>query len=70
VDHNVPTTDRTGLIDVETFIEETASRTQVMQLEQNVANLKENFERLHSAIIGKISEYDQNIRSSFLGNLA
>ena len=36
VDHNVPTTDRTALIDVETFIEETASRTQVLQLEQNV----------------------------------
>ena len=36
VDHNVPTSDRTGLIDVETFIEETASRTQVLQLEQNV----------------------------------
>jgi len=36
VDHNVPTSDRTGLVDVETFIEETASRTQVMQLEKNV----------------------------------
>lgn len=36
VDHNVPTTDRTALIDVETFIEETASRTQVLQLEQNI----------------------------------
>lgn len=36
VDHNVPTTDRTGLVDVETFIEEAASRTQVMQLERNV----------------------------------
>lgn len=36
VDHNVPTTDRTGLIDIETFIEETASRTQVLQLEKNV----------------------------------
>lgn len=36
VDHNVPTSDRTGLIDVETFIEETASRTQVLQLETNV----------------------------------
>jgi 3-isopropylmalate dehydratase len=36
VDHNVPTTDRSELIDVQTFIEETASRTQVMQLEQNV----------------------------------
>jgi 3-isopropylmalate dehydratase len=38
VDHNVPTTDRSGLIDVQTFIEETASRTQVLQLEQNVAD--------------------------------
>jgi 3-isopropylmalate dehydratase len=36
VDHNVPTEDRSNLIDVQTFIEETASRTQVMQLEQNV----------------------------------
>jgi 3-isopropylmalate dehydratase len=36
VDHNVPTSDRHGLINVETFIEETASRTQVLQLEQNV----------------------------------
>lgn len=36
VDHNVPTSDRTGLIDVQTFIEETASRTQVVQLEKNV----------------------------------
>uniref|UniRef100_A0A7S2MJJ5 3-isopropylmalate dehydratase n=1 Tax=Helicotheca tamesis TaxID=374047 RepID=A0A7S2MJJ5_9STRA len=36
VDHNVPTTDRSELVDVQTFIEETASRTQVLQLEQNV----------------------------------
>ena len=36
VDHNVPTEDRSQLIDVQTFIEETASRTQVLQLEQNV----------------------------------
>jgi len=36
VDHNVPTSDRHSLVDVETFIEEAASRTQVMQLEKNV----------------------------------
>ena len=36
VDHNVPTSDRSQLIDVETFIEETASRTQVLTLEQNI----------------------------------
>jgi 3-isopropylmalate dehydratase len=36
VDHNVPTSDRTQLIDVETFIEETASRTQVLTLEENI----------------------------------
>ena len=36
VDHNVPTSDRSGLIDITTFIEETASRTQVLQLEINV----------------------------------
>jgi 3-isopropylmalate dehydratase len=38
VDHNVPTEDRSQLIDVKTFIEETASRTQVLQLDQNVAD--------------------------------
>jgi len=38
VDHNVPTEDRSQLIDVQSFIEETASRTQVMQLDQNVAD--------------------------------
>lgn len=36
VDHNVPTEDRSGLVDIKTFIEETASRTQVLQLETNV----------------------------------
>lgn len=36
VDHNVPTSDRQQLVDVKTFIEETASRTQVLQLETNV----------------------------------
>ena len=36
VDHNVPTSDRKQLIDVQEFIEETASRTQVLQLETNV----------------------------------
>lgn len=36
VDHNVPTTDRSSIVDVETFIEETASRTQVMELEKNI----------------------------------
>jgi Aconitase family (aconitate hydratase) len=38
VDHNVPTSDRSKIIDVETFIEETASRTQVLQLEKNIAD--------------------------------
>lgn len=36
VDHNVPTSDRSKFSSVETFIEETDSRTQVMALEQNV----------------------------------
>jgi len=36
VDHNVPTEDRSGLIDIQSFIDETASRTQVVQLETNV----------------------------------
>ena len=36
VDHNVPTSSRKQLINVQDFIEETASRTQVLQLETNV----------------------------------
>jgi len=36
VDHNVPTTDRSEMIDIATFIDEVASRTQVMELERNV----------------------------------
>jgi len=36
VDHNVPTTDRSALIDVAQFIEEAASRTQVLQMQTNV----------------------------------
>jgi len=36
VDHNVPTSDRKSLVDVKTFIEESASRTQVLQLETNI----------------------------------
>ena len=36
VDHNVPTTDRSSLLDVASFIEETASRTQVLQMQINV----------------------------------
>ena len=36
VDHNVPTSDRSKLLDVSSFIEETASRTQVLQMNQNV----------------------------------
>jgi hypothetical protein len=36
VDHNVPTSDRSGFTNVETFIQQEDSRTQVMQLEENV----------------------------------
>jgi len=36
VDHNVPTSDRSTLLDVASFIEETASRTQVLQMQKNV----------------------------------
>jgi len=36
VDHNVPTTDRSKLLDVESFIAESASRTQVLQMQTNV----------------------------------
>eukprot|EP00562_Extubocellulus_spinifer_P002262 CAMPEP_0178477450 /NCGR_PEP_ID=MMETSP0696-20121128/4138_1 /TAXON_ID=265572 /ORGANISM="Extubocellulus spinifer, Strain CCMP396" /LENGTH=849 /DNA_ID=CAMNT_0020104763 /DNA_START=215 /DNA_END=2764 /DNA_ORIENTATION=+ len=38
VDHNVPTEDRSSLITIQDFITETASRTQVLQLEQNVVD--------------------------------
>lgn len=30
-------------------------------MEQQVTGLRENFDKLHQAIIGKVSEYDQNI---------
>eukprot|EP01041_Mallomonas_annulata_P008573 gene8573-17683_t len=36
VDHNVPTTDRSSFQNVETFIKEADSRTQVLTLEENV----------------------------------
>jgi len=36
VDHNVPTSDRSGFKAVESFIKESDSRTQVMALEENV----------------------------------
>jgi len=36
VDHNVPTSDRSGFTTVEAFIKEVDSRTQVMALEENV----------------------------------
>jgi len=36
VDHNVPTSDRSGYTNVESFIKEEDSRTQVMALEKNV----------------------------------
>ena len=36
VDHNVPTSDRSSFTTVEQFIEQEDSRTQVMQLEENV----------------------------------
>ena len=38
VDHNVPTTDRSALLDVASFITETASRTQVVQMTQNMVD--------------------------------
>jgi homoaconitase/3-isopropylmalate dehydratase large subunit len=36
VDHNVPTSDRSGYTSAATFIQESASRTQVVTLEENV----------------------------------
>lgn len=38
VDHNVPTTDRSTLLNVAAFITETASRTQVVQMTQNMVD--------------------------------
>lgn len=38
VDHNVPTSSRESLDEISSFIEETASRTQVLQLEKNVGD--------------------------------
>lgn len=37
------------------------SDSKITKLEQEMKDLKENFDRLHKAIIGKISEYDRNI---------
>lgn len=34
----------------------------VAQIEANMNAMKDNFDKLHEAVIGKISEYDQNIR--------
>ena len=34
---------------------------QITKIEQEIRDMKENFNRLHSAIIGKIDEYDKNI---------
>ncbi|KAL3779217.1 hypothetical protein ACHAW5_009988 [Stephanodiscus triporus] len=38
VDHNVPTSDRSALLDVASFISEAASRTQVLQMTRNMAD--------------------------------
>lgn len=38
VDHNVPTESRREILSVESFIEETASRMQVMKLDENVGD--------------------------------
>ena len=39
------------------------TEAKLQQLEQESDELKKNFESLHSAILGKVSEYDQNIIS-------
>lgn len=39
--------------------EKTESR--LLRIEQDITNLKANFESLHKGILGKISEYDQNL---------
>jgi len=39
------------------------TEAKVAKLEQQFMDLKESFNKLHSAIIGKIGEYDQNIQN-------
>ena len=38
------------------------SDTELKRLAQEIVNLKERFEGLHKGILGKISEYDQNLK--------
>jgi len=35
--------------------------SKMIKIEQDIENLKANFESLHTGILGKISEYDQNL---------
>ena len=35
--------------------------TRLTKMEQDIANLRDNFDTLHKGILGKISEYDQNL---------
>jgi septation ring formation regulator EzrA len=37
------------------------TENKISRIEQQFADLKDNFDKLHKAIIGKIGEYDQNI---------
>lgn len=39
------------------------TETQTTALEQQFQDLKDSFDKLHAAIIGKIGEYDQNIKN-------
>jgi hypothetical protein len=39
------------------------TEAKMLSMEQEFKDLKDNFEKLHAAIIGKIGEYDQSIRN-------
>ncbi len=41
----------------------TKVETEMTKMEDNVSHLKENFENLHSAVVGKINESDENMKS-------
>jgi len=50
------------LKDVNRIIEwTTRTETRISKMEQDIKNLRDNFENLHKGILGKITEYDQNL---------
>lgn len=50
------------LKDVNRIIEwTTKTETRISKMEQDIKNLRDNFDMLHRGILGKITEYDQNL---------